>query len=171
MGSVAFGTRNVMLCARFLTHDYKYDSRCAGGCANFFNGFLLVLRGTVVTIGFFESNGCTMTLSSEKIGEVLVVSPAGQINSANAADVESGLLAWVEQGERLCVLDLGQLDYISSAGLRVVLMLAKRLKQNEGQLVLCGLQPQVHEVFDISGFLSILTVVDSRPAALSRLAA
>jgi stage II sporulation protein AA (anti-sigma F factor antagonist) len=112
-----------------------------------------------------------MTLPSEKIGEILVVSPVGQINSANAADIESGLLAWVEKGERQCVLDLGQLDYISSAGLRVVLMLAKRLKQSSGQLVLCSLQPQVHEVFDISGFLSILTVVDSRPAALSQLEA
>lgn len=128
-----------------------------------------MLAVTIATIGFFEYYGYTMTLSSEKVGGILVVSPAGQINSANAAEVESGLLAWVEQGERLCVLDLDRLDYISSAGLRVVLMLAKRLKQNSGQLVLCGLQPQVHEVFDISGFLSILTVVDSRQAALSRL--
>jgi stage II sporulation protein AA (anti-sigma F factor antagonist) len=111
-----------------------------------------------------------MSLSSEKIGEVLVVSLGGQINSANAAGIESTLLAFVEQGERRCVLNLNQLDYISSAGLRVVLMLAKRLKQNAGLLVLCGLQPHVKEVFDISGFLSILTVTDSRSAALARLA-
>lgn len=111
-----------------------------------------------------------MSLSSEKIGDVLVVSLAGQVNSANAAEVESALLAWVEQGERLCALDLGRLDYISSAGLRVILMTAKRLKQNAGQLVLCGLQPQVKEVFDISGFLTILTVVDTRDAAVAKLA-
>src|SRR3546814_2606391 len=110
-----------------------------------------------------------MSLSSEKIGDVLAISMAGQINSANASEVESALLAWVEQGERLCVLDLGQLDYISSAGLRVILMMAKRLKQNSGQLILCGLQPQVKEVFDISGFLTILTVVDTRAAAVSQL--
>ena len=112
-----------------------------------------------------------MSLSSEKIGEVLVVSAVGQINSANAAEVESALLAHVNQGERLCVLDLGGLDYISSAGLRVVLMLAKSLKQKSGQLILCALQPQVHEVFDISGFLSILTVVDNRASALAKLGA
>ncbi|KAA0892943.1 STAS domain-containing protein [Pusillimonas sp. ANT_WB101] len=110
-----------------------------------------------------------MSLSSEKIGEVLVISASGQINSANAAQVESGLLAYVEQGERLCALDLSGLDYISSAGLRVVLILARGLKQKSGQLVLCGLQPQVHEVFDISGFLSILTVVASRSEAVSRM--
>jgi stage II sporulation protein AA (anti-sigma F factor antagonist) len=112
-----------------------------------------------------------MSLSSEKIGDVLAVSLAGQVNSANAAEVESALLAWVEQGERLCALDLAKLDYISSAGLRVILMTAKRLKQNSGQLVLCGLQPQVKEVFDISGFLAILTVVDTRDAAVAKLAA
>lgn len=111
-----------------------------------------------------------MSLSSEKIGDVLAISIAGQINSANSAEVESALLAWVDQGERLCVLDLGQLDYISSAGLRVILMMAKRLKQNSGRLILCGLQPQVKEVFDISGFLTILTVVDTRAAAVSQLA-
>lgn len=110
-----------------------------------------------------------MSLTSEKNGSVLMVSAAGQINSANAAEIESKLLNWVEQGERQCVLDLSQLDYISSAGLRVVLVLAKRLKQNSGHLVLCSLQPHVHEVFDISGFLSILDVVDSRSTALSRL--
>lgn len=107
-----------------------------------------------------------MSLSSEKVGEVLVVFAAGQINSANAVAIESELLGYVDQGERRCVLDLGGLDYISSAGLRVVLMLAKRLRQHAGQLVLCGLQPQIHEVFEISGFLSLLTVVDARSNAL-----
>ena len=111
-----------------------------------------------------------MSLSSEKIGDVLAVSLEGQLNSANAAEVESALLAWVEQGERLCALDLARLNYISSAGLRVILMTAKRLKKNSGQLILCALQPQVKEVFDISGFLTILTVVDTRGQAVSQLA-
>ena|SRR5690606_17470538 len=112
-----------------------------------------------------------MTLSSEKIGQVFVISLSGQINSANASTVESGLLAFVEQGERLCVLDLDGVDYISSAGLRVILMLAKRLKEKSGRLVLCGLQPLVHEVFDVSGFLSILDVTTDRNVAVAQLAA
>lgn len=110
-----------------------------------------------------------MSLSTEKSGEVLVLSARGQINSANAAAIEAELLGWVEKGERLCVFDLAGLDYISSAGLRVVLMLAKRLKQNSGRLILCALQPQVREVFEISGFLSILTVVDHRAAAIQQI--
>lgn len=107
-----------------------------------------------------------MSLSSEKIDTVLVANVAGQINSSNAAALETQLLNLVGQGEHVWVLDLAQLDYISSAGLRVVLILAKRIKENSGRLVLCALQPQVLEVFDISGFLALLTVADNRDAAI-----
>jgi len=110
-----------------------------------------------------------MPLESEKVGDVLVVQTIGQINSANAASVEADLMAHVGKGERKIVLDLARLDYISSAGLRVVLLLAKTLKQNAGALALCGLRPQVREVFDISGFLAILSVTDTREQALARL--
>ena len=109
-----------------------------------------------------------MSLSREKKGDVFVASVSGQINSANAAELERQLLEWVEEGERKWVLDMSGVEYISSAGLRVVLLLAKRLKQNSGHLVLCSLQPHVLEVFDISGFLSILDVADTREAAESR---
>ena len=70
---------------------------------------------------------------------------------------------------RQLVLDFAALDYISSAGLRLVLVLAKRLKQERGRLVLCAMQPHVHEVFDISGFLAILDVQATRQEALARL--
>lgn len=72
---------------------------------------------------------------------------------------------------RRVVIDFAALDYISSAGLRVVLMTAKRAKQGKGTLVLCGLQPHVKEVFEISGFLKILEVAPDRLAALAQAAA
>ena len=72
-------------------------------------------------------------------------------------------------GRDQLVLDFAALDYISSAGLRLVLVLAKRLKQERGRLVLCAMQPHVHEVFDISGFLAILDVQATRQEALARL--
>ena len=94
------------------------------------------------------------------------ISAEGQINSANASAIEAELLSHVDKGENRIVLDLALLSYISSAGLRVVLLLAKRLKEVNGKLVLCALQSRVREVFDISGFLAILTVVDTREEAL-----
>lgn len=106
----------------------------------------------------------------EPVGDVLVVAPIGHINSENATALETELLQHVDQGHHRIVLDFGQVDYVSSAGLRVVLMLAKQLRQVAGRLVLSGLQPQVREVFDISGFLTILKVAETRAAALTVLA-
>ncbi|MEI2417112.1 STAS domain-containing protein [Orrella sp. JC864] len=111
-----------------------------------------------------------MSLATEKSADVLVVMPEGQIHSANATGIEAELMAQVDKGERKMVMDLARLEFISSAGLRVLLVLAKRLKQEGGALVLCGLSPQVREVFEISGFLAILTATATREEALAKLA-
>lgn len=111
-----------------------------------------------------------MTISIEATAHARIVVLPGQINSANAVTVESEILRLVESGEKNLMLDFAELDYISSAGLRVVLVVAKRLGAEGGRLVLCGMQPHVKEVFDISGFLSLLTVEPTRAEALARLA-
>lgn len=110
-----------------------------------------------------------MPLAIDKTGAVLILQPEGQINSANAAALESDLMAQFDKGEHKMVLDLARLDYISSAGLRVVLLLAKKLKQAGGALALCDIQPGVREVFEISGFLAILAVYDTRAQAVAAL--
>lgn len=109
-----------------------------------------------------------MTIATEPTASATIVPLQGQINSANAATIESEVLALVDGGTRNLVLDFAGLDYISSAGLRMVLVVAKRLKQEGGLLVLCGMQPHVREVFDISGFLAILNVEPTRSEALAR---
>ncbi len=109
-----------------------------------------------------------MTIACEKFGETLIASVQGQLNSVNSAAAEAELVAHVNQGVGKLALNFAQLDYISSAGLRVVLVLAKRLKQANGKLVLFGLQPHVREVFEISGFLAILNVSDTRENALAQ---
>jgi len=111
-----------------------------------------------------------MSIAYQTIGDVEAVSLDGQLNSSNAAAVETEMLALLAKGARRVLIDFSRLDYISSAGLRVVLVVAKRLKQAGGQLVLSGMQPHIREVFDISGFLAILDVVASREEALARFA-
>lgn len=112
----------------------------------------------------------SISIASESLNDLLIFSPQGQLNSVNAAATETELIGHVAAGQKIA-LDLSKLDYISSAGLRVVLVLAKRLKQADGKLVLFGLQPHVHEVFEISGFLGILDVLDTRAQALEQLKA
>jgi anti-anti-sigma factor len=77
-------------------------------------------------------------------------------------------LALVDAGEKRLVIDLRDLEYISSAGLRSLLVLAKRLKAEQGNMVFTNLQGHVMDVFTISGFYSLFTICDSVDDALGR---
>lgn len=109
-----------------------------------------------------------IAISTETSGDILIIKPQGLLNSNNAPDLEAQVLALVDEGARKLLLDFTALDYVSSAGLRVVLVLAKRLKKEGGHLVLCSMQPHVREVFDISGFLTILNVEPDRASAMAQ---
>ena len=108
-----------------------------------------------------------MSTPVETTSQATIFSLQGQINSANAAELEAQVVRALDGGVRKVLFDFAGLDYISSAGLRVVLVVAKRLKQ-DGLFVLCNMQPHVREVFDISGFLAILNVEATRAEALAR---
>ncbi len=110
-----------------------------------------------------------MQLDSEQQQGVLILKPSGRLDSNTAQQFEKDLLAQLDNNPQV-VLDLAGLDYVSSAGLRVLLIAAKQVKQKAGSLALCALQDSIRQVFEISGFLSILTVCDSREEALSKVA-
>jgi anti-anti-sigma factor len=95
----------------------------------------------------------------------------GRLDSLTSSGLEKSLQPLFETTGSRTLVDFSALSYVSSAGLRVILMAAKRAKQSQGKLVLCGLLPHVREVFEISGFLKILDVVDDRAAALAQLQA
>ncbi len=100
-----------------------------------------------------------MNIKSKKEEGILTVSVDGKIDGATSPELESQLKDWLDQGETKVILDLQEVYYISSAGLRVVLMGAKRL-QNKGRLVLAGLKPEVKEIFEMAGFDTILDFYD-----------
>lgn len=108
-------------------------------------------------------------IESDWIEDVLVLALKGRLDSVNAATVETSITDQIKQGANRLLLDFSDVGYVSSAGLRVVLVVAKRLKEIGGRLVLVGLTPSVREVFAISGFLQILTVCDDRDTALIKL--
>lgn len=93
---------------------------------------------------------------------------SGRVDSLTAAQLEQELLGLCDREEAQVLVDFQALDYISSAGLRIILMAAKRILRNRGRLLLCALQPKVREVFEMSGFLKILEVAESREAARAR---
>lgn len=108
-----------------------------------------------------------MNIVTETVNDILVIQPDGRIDSNTAPQFEQQVLGAVDGGQTRLVLDFSELDYISSAGLRVVLMTAKRIKPVQGALALCGMSDSIREVFEISGFLTILTVCADRDEALA----
>jgi anti-sigma B factor antagonist len=84
--------------------------------------------------------------------------PLGRIDSSNALNHERELLALLANDVKSVTVDLSELDYISSAGLRVLLVTAKAAKARGGKVVLSAPRPSILEVLKISGFDRILEV-------------
>ena len=96
-----------------------------------------------------------------------IVTIAGRLDGTGAPEVEAHCRALMEGGDVRQLLDLAEVEYISSAGLRSLLVVAKQIKAAGGVLVLCCLTPMVREVMEISGFDKILTLSADRDAALA----
>lgn len=109
-----------------------------------------------------------MIIEAVSVDDVLVLAPNGRLDSTSAGPADEKMNAHVVGGANRIVLDLSSVAYVSSAGLRIVLLMAKRLKQQGGRFVVCGLSESVREVFTVSGFLQILTVTSTRDDAVVR---
>jgi anti-anti-sigma factor len=108
-----------------------------------------------------------MELSGEREGDVLVLTPEGRIDGSNSADFQSAVMERIDEGSESILLDFAGISYISSAGLRAVLILAKKLNQVNGSFALCSMQQSVQSVFEVSGFVKIIDVHPGRPEAFA----
>jgi len=111
-----------------------------------------------------------MEMTDETRDGVVIVAPTGRLDVNTSAELEKRLLDKVAAGETRFVVDLTAVEYISSAGLRVLLLLAKQLKARSGRLVLSSLGPAVRQVFELAGLLPVFAVEASREQAMGRLA-
>jgi stage II sporulation protein AA (anti-sigma F factor antagonist) len=103
--------------------------------------------------------------------DISVVSPEGRLDSVSSANFERNMLKDIDSGATRLLLDFSKVDYITSAGLRSVLLAAKRIRASGGRMSLCSLNRHIAEVFDISGFSSILDIQPSYDAAVTWLSA
>ena len=106
-----------------------------------------------------------ITIRDEK--DVKVVKIEGELDTSASPEAQSQLNQLREQGAKKILLNLEKLEFISSAGLRVLLATAQELKIDGGDLRLCSLNETVKEVFDISGFSTLLMVLDNEAKALA----
>lgn len=110
-----------------------------------------------------------LQIEESREGDVVILGLVGRLDTATAADLDFAADPHVDGPTRL-LLDLAGIQYVSSAGLRIVLMIAKKLQKSGGRLVLCCMTSAVREVFDLAGFSKILTIEPDRAAGLARLA-
>ena len=99
--------------------------------------------------------------------DVKILEFEGNLDTNTSPDAEAKLSELIDNGSQKLLINFGKLNFISSAGLRVLLGTAKKLKGAGGNLQICDLNPTVQEVFDISGFGSILKVTSTEEQALS----
>lgn len=110
-----------------------------------------------------------MDITQDRMNGILILRVSGRLNVATWKTFEEKLLATIDAGEKRLVVDLSQVDHISSLGLQVFLLAAKRMGREGGNMVLCALKDHVKEIFEIAGFSSILSIYDSRDEAVKSL--
>jgi anti-anti-sigma factor len=109
-----------------------------------------------------------IAIQEEDVAQVMVLD--GRLDALSAKDFDGRADEILARGHKLIIIDLKDLEYISSAGFRSMLMLAKKVKAIDGRLVLCGLDGLVKNVFEVSGFVEIFTIVKDRAEARASLA-
>ena len=113
-----------------------------------------------------------MELNPKRYADTVVLSPVGRIDHATSEDVKQALaghLARCAAGQDRLVLDFSAIEYISSAGLRVIMLAGKQAKAQGGTLVMAGFRPVVREIIEISRFHLIFPVYPSVREALGRI--
>lgn len=100
---------------------------------------------------------------------VVILGLNGRIDAGTSDQFKANLLAAIGESPIRLVLDFTHVDFISSIGLRVVIVTAKRLAAVQGKLAFCGLEGPVREVFELAGFKSVAPFFPSRDAAVAAL--
>jgi anti-sigma B factor antagonist len=107
-----------------------------------------------------------MEITEKKRENSVVLELKGRLDAASSESLWSTIDGLVDRGERYLILDFSELNYISSSGLRVLLMAARRVKAVNGKLALVSLNDQNQAVFEIAGFSSVFTVYQSQEEAV-----
>ena len=108
-----------------------------------------------------------MGVNAEREDGTVIAKADGRIDSSNSREFHSQLEAVVTETDTGVVLNFEDVSYISSAGMRVILLSAKSLQKNGTKFVLCSMNDSIREVFKISGFDKIIWIYDSQDQALA----
>lgn len=112
-----------------------------------------------------------MTIDVQDINGITVLPLEGRLDGNNAGIAEQAFMTQFNAGKQQFIFDFSNLQYISSAGLRVVLVAAKKLRASKGKMICACLSEQVLDVFEMSGFTAIIEIAATREEAIKQLQA
>ena len=101
--------------------------------------------------------------------EVLIIKIDGRLDAATSPSADETIKKAMEKDSNRLLFDLSDLEYLSSGGLRVILSAAKEIRRRNGKVALCCLNPYVDEIFEVSGFKSMIPIKDTIEAGLKDL--
>lgn len=103
----------------------------------------------------------------ERKDGVLIAMPSGPIDSISASELQSTLESGIDPGEQALVLDVGQVSFISSAGIRIFLIFARKFNELGKQFGICALSDPIRNVITTGGFDRFIEVYDSQAEAVN----
>lgn len=112
-----------------------------------------------------------MEISAERESGAVIAKATGRIDSSNSREFHSGIDAVIADDDPAVVLNFEDVSYISSAGMRVILVTTKNLQIKGVKFVLCSMNEPIREVFKISGFDKIIPIYGSQSEALTAVSA
>ena len=112
-----------------------------------------------------------MEITAETESGTVIARASGRIDSSNSREFHSNLEAVVAADDPALVLNFEDVSYISSAGMRVILITAKSLQKTGVRFALCSMNDSIREVFKISGFDKIIPIHQSQSDALTAVSA
>jgi anti-anti-sigma factor len=110
-----------------------------------------------------------LNIAQARVGQVCLVTPTGRIDNNTAGQLQTQLSALLAAGEKIILLDLTGVTYLTSAAFRLLLVATNQAGRNAAKFALCGVTGHVRHLFELAGFLDSVTILGSRDEALARL--
>ncbi len=102
----------------------------------------------------------------KKIDDIVVVYLKNRLDATNSPGLESEIVPMINKDVNKFILNMQELVYISSSGLRLIVLMIKKLKSYAGNLILTNLHPFIENIIDMTGFTQMLTIANSEEEAL-----
>ena len=109
-----------------------------------------------------------MEIIKEEKKDITLFKLDGKFDAVSAPEAEKVIDKVISDGAKKIIINMGKVHYISSAGLRTLLIAAKDIKEEKGKIVICSMSEAVSRVFEISGFSTIFETCDTEAEAVKR---